>query len=211
VNMAGKPSSPPWLTLAREIYTLSQAGLAYSKNDFDLERYQRLQEISAEIMAGQSALEKEAILESFSIQAGYPTPKVDVRGAVIRDGKILLVQEITDGRWSLPGGWADLGESPQEMVEREVLEESGMQVKARKVIAVYDACNFQPLEFWHAYKIIFLCDILGGEPTPSYETPDVRFFDPADLPPLSQNRTNQRILDEIFAHFADPDRPTAFD
>ncbi|MDX9992201.1 MAG: NUDIX hydrolase [Anaerolineales bacterium] len=209
--MAGKPPSPQWLTLAREIYTLSQAGLAYSKNDFDLERYQRLQEISAEIIAGQSALEKEAILESFSIQAGYPTPKVDVRAAVIRDGKILLVQEITDGCWSLPGGWADLGESPQEMVEREVLEESGMTVRAKKVIAVYDANNFAPLEFWHAYKVIFLCKILDGEPTPSMETPAVDFFDPANLPPFSQNRTNQRILNEILAHIADPNRPAAFD
>lgn len=206
-----KDTPPHWLCLARELYTLSQAGLAYSKNDFDLERYHRLQEISAEIIAGQSVLEKEAVLESFSIQAGYPTPKVDVRGAVIRDGKILLVQEITDGCWSLPGGWADLGESPQEMVEREVLEESGMTVKAQKVLAVYDANRVNPLEFYHAYKITFLCEIIGGEPTPSYETPDVRFFDPADLPPLSPFRTNQRILDEIFAHIANPDRPTAFD
>jgi ADP-ribose pyrophosphatase YjhB (NUDIX family) len=200
-----------WLTLAREIYTLSQAGLAYSKNDFDLERYRRLQEISAEIIAGQSGLEKEAILESFSIQAGYPTPKVDVRGAVIRDGKILLVQEVTDGCWSLPGGWADLGESPQEMVEREVLEESGMTVKAQKVLAVYDACHFLPLEFWHAYKIVFLCKIISGEPTPSMETPAVDFFTLANLPPFSPNRTNQRIINEIFAHLADPARPTAFD
>jgi ADP-ribose pyrophosphatase YjhB (NUDIX family) len=200
-----------WLRLARDLYTMSQAGLAYSKNDFDLERYHRLQEISAEIIAGQSKLEKEAILESFSIQAGYPTPKVDVRGAVARDGKILLVQEVTDGCWSLPGGWADLGESPREMVEREVLEESGMTVKARKVVAVYDANNFAPLEFWHAYKVIFLCEILGGEPTPSMETPDVGFFAPEKLPPLSKNRTNQRIIEEIFVHLADPNRPTSFD
>jgi ADP-ribose pyrophosphatase YjhB (NUDIX family) len=207
--MTKNPSS--WLSLARELYTLSQAGLAYSKNDFDLERYHRLQEISAEIIAGQSTLEKEAILESFAMQNGYPTPKVDVRGAVVRDGKILLVQEITDGNWSLPGGWADLGESPREMVEREVLEESGMQVKAQKVVAVYDACNFQPLEFWHAYKIVFLCEILGGEPAPSMETPAVGFFSPDNLPPLSKNRTNPRILDEVFAHLADPNRPTSFD
>jgi ADP-ribose pyrophosphatase YjhB (NUDIX family) len=204
-------SETDWLCLARELYTLSQAGLAYSKNDFDLERYRRLQEISAEIIAGQSALEKEAILESFSIQAGYPTPKVDVRGAVVRDGKILLVQEVTDGCWSLPGGWADLGESPQEMVEREVLEESGMTVRAKKVLAIYDANNFAPLEFWHAYKVVFLCEIISGEPTPSHETPDVHFFYPANLPPFSQNRTNQRIIDEIFAHLADPARPTDFD
>ncbi len=209
--MAGKQIPPQWLTLAREIYTLSQAGLAYSKNDFDLERYRRLQEISAEIISGQSALEKEAILESFSIQAGYPTPKVDVRGAVIRDGKILLVQEITDGRWALPGGWADLGESPQEMVEREVLEESGLTVKARKVVAVYDANRVDPLEFYHAYKVIFLCERISGEPTPSYETPDVRFFDPAELPPLSPFRTTPRIIAEIFAHLANPARPTDFD
>lgn len=203
--------TPPWLSLARELYTLSQAGLAYSKNDFDLERYRRLQEISAEIIAGQSALEKEAILKSFSIQAGYPTPKVDVRGAVVRDGKILLVQEVTDGCWSLPGGWADLGESPLEMVEREVLEESGMQVRAKKVIAIYDANNFAPLEFWHAYKVVFLCEIISGEPTPSMETPAVGFFTPDSLPPLSKNRTTQRIIDEIFVHLADPARPTAFD
>jgi ADP-ribose pyrophosphatase YjhB (NUDIX family) len=157
-------------------------------------------------------LEKEAILESFSIQAGYPTtPKVDVRGAVVRDGKILLVQELTDGCWSLPGGWADLGQSPREMVEREVLEESGMTVRAKKVVAIYDANNFAPLEFWHAYKVVFLCDILGGEPTPSMETPAVDFFSPDSLPPLSKNRTNQRILDEIFAHLADPNRSTYFD
>jgi ADP-ribose pyrophosphatase YjhB (NUDIX family) len=204
-------NSLDWLSLARELYTMSQAGLAYSKNDFDLERYHRLQEISAEIISGQSKLEKEAILESFAIQDGYPTPKVDVRGAVVRDGKILLVQEITDGCWSLPGGWADLGQSPREMVEREVLEESGMTVRAKKVVAIYDANNFAPLEFWHAYKIVFLCDILGGEPTPSMETPAVDFFSPDSLPPLSKNRTNQRILDEIFAHLADPARPTSFD
>jgi ADP-ribose pyrophosphatase YjhB (NUDIX family) len=206
-----KKDTPQWLSLAREIYTLSQAGLAYSKNDFDLERYQRLQEISAEIIAGQSKLEKEAILESFAIQNGYPTPKVDVRGAVIREGKILLVQEVTDGCWSLPGGWADLGESPLEMVEREVLEESGMTVKAQKVVAIYDANRVNPLEFYHAYKVIFLCEIISGEPTSSMETPAVGFFNPQDHPPLSSFRTNQRILDEIFAHVADPNRPTAFD
>jgi ADP-ribose pyrophosphatase YjhB (NUDIX family) len=204
-------SKTDWLTLARELYTMSQAGLAYSKNDFDLERYRRLQEISAEIIAGQSKLEKEAILEIFAIQNGYPTPKVDVRGAVVREGKILLVQEVTDGFWSLPGGWADLGQSPREMAEREVLEESGMRVKAQKVVAIYDANRVEPFEFYHAYKIIFLCNILGGEPTPSMETPSVGWFAPDSLPPLSLFRTNQRIIEEIFAHLADPVRPTAFD
>lgn len=203
--------TPKWLTHARELYSLAQAGLAYSKNDFDLERYHRLQEISAEMMASHSRLEKEAILESFKIQAGYATPKIDVRGAVIRDGKILLVKEVTDGCWALPGGWGDLGVAPSKMVEREVLEESGFEVKARKVLAIYDANRLDPLEFYHAYKIIFLCEILGGEATTSMETPAVGFFAHHDLPPLSIYRTNQKMVDEVFAHLADPSQPTFFD
>lgn len=203
--------TPQWLTLAREIFSLAQSGLAYSKNEFDLARYRRLQEISAEIIASQSDLEKEAILTGFSALIGYPTPKVDVRGAVIRDGKILLVKELSDGRWALPGGWADLGDSPRQMVEREMIEESGLTVRASKVAAIYNANLIQPLEFYHAYKIVFLCEYVSGEPRPSYETPDAGFFSPDALPPLSTNRTSQRIIDEVLAHAADPNRPTTFE
>lgn len=203
--------TPHWLAHAREIYSLAQAGLAYSKNEFDLERYHRLQEICAEIIASHSRLEQEVILKSFSMQAGYATPKIDVRGAVIRDGKILLVQEVTDKHWALPGGWGDLGFSPSEMVEREVLEESGFQVKASKVLAIYDANRLDPLEFYHAYKIIFLCEIMGGEATTSMETPAVGFFSPGKIPPLSVHRTSPKMIDEVFAHLAEPTRPTTFD
>ena len=202
---------PTWLAWAREIFSLSQAGLAYSKNEFDLQRYRRLQEISAEIVASQSELEKAEILGDFTKQTGYATPKIDVRGAVIRDGKILLVQERADNCWSMPGGWADLGDSPAEMVVREVWEESGLRVRAAKVVAVYDATRIQPYEFWHAYKIVFLCELLGGELTPSYETLAVDFFDPEDLPPLSKYRTNEAMIREVYAHVAEPGRPAAFD
>ena len=205
-------SEPPnWLAWAREIFSLSQAGLAYSKNEFDLQRYHRLQEITAEIIASQSELEKAAILSDFTKQVGYATPKIDVRGAVIRDGKILLVQERADNCWAMPGGWADLGESPAEMVVREVWEESGMKVRAQKVVAVYDAARIQPYEFWHAYKIIFLCELLGGELTTSLETLAADFFDPQNLPPLSKYRTNEAMIREIYAHIAEPGRPAAFD
>jgi len=200
-----------WLTWAREIYALAQAGLAYSKNEFDLDRYRRLQEISAEIIASQSGLEKASVSKSFSMQAGYPTPKVDVRGAVIRDGKILLVQERVDGRWSMPGGWADLGDSPSEMAVREVREESGFNVRAKKVIAVFDANRIQPMEFYHSYKLIFLCELVGGEAQVSNETLAVDFFDPAHLPELSSMRTNEKMIQEVLAHIEDENRRTAFD
>ena len=177
--------SPKWLEWAREIFSLSQSGITYSGNQYDIERYKRLQEITAEMIASQSEIAKESVLESFSMQAGYITPKIDVRGAVIRAGKILLIQERADGKWAMPGGWADLGNAPASVAEREVFEESGFHVKAEKVVAVIDANRIEPMEFYHAYKIIFLCQLLGGEPRISHETLAVDFFDLNNLPPLS--------------------------
>ena len=200
-----------FLNLAREIFSLSQAGLAYCKNEFDLGRYRRLQEIAAEMLASQSELTRESVLNSFSMQAGYITPKIDVRGAVVRDGKILLVHERIDNRWAMPGGWADLGEVPSEMVAREVREESGFEVRVEKLVAVYDANRIEPMEFYHAYKLIFLCTIIGGEPQTSIETLGVDFFAPDTLPPLSEFRTNRTMIAEVFAHLAAPNRPTYFE
>ena len=203
--------TPKWLTWAREIYSLSQSGLTYTENEYDRERYKRLQEITAEIIASQAEVSKEGVLESFSMQAGYITPKIDVRGAVVRENKILLIQERADEKWAMPGGWADLGNAPASVAEREVWEESGFRVKAEKVVAVIDANRIEPMEFFHAYKLIFLCKLLSGEPRTSYETLAVDFFDLNDLPPLSYYRTNKNMLREVFAHVQDPNRPTAFD
>jgi len=203
--------TPKWLGWAQEIYSLSQSGLTYSENQYDIERYKRLQEITAEIIASLSETSKEAVLEGFSMQAGYITPKIDVRGAVIRENKILLIQERADGRWAMPGGWADLGNAPASVAEREVWEESGYHVKAEKVLAVMDANRIQPMEFYHAYKIIFLCKLLDGEPRLSHETLALDFFDPSHLPPLSGYRTNEAMIQEVFAHVKDPNRRTAFD
>lgn len=200
-----------WMDWAREIFSLSQAGLTYSENEFDIERYKRLQEISAEMIESQSKISKEDALESFSMQAGYATPKIDVRGAVMRDNKILLIQERADGKWAMPGGWADLGDTPASVVEREVWEESGYRVKVGKVVAVLDANRIEPMEFYHAFKIIFLCTLIDGEPRISHETMAVDFFDLNHLPPLSMYRTNEAMLQEVFAHVNDPNRWTAFD
>jgi ADP-ribose pyrophosphatase YjhB (NUDIX family) len=200
-----------WLDLARELYSMSQSGITYCKNHYDLHNYKRLQEMSAEIIVAHSELSKETVLETFRTQAGYATPKIDVRGAVIRDGKILLVQEIADNKWALPGGWADIGDKPSAMVEREVLEESGFAVHTVKVVAIYDANRMDPMEFFHAYKIIFLCEILGGEARASHETLAVDFFEMDNLPELSTARTDERMLKEVFAHVHDTQRVTAFD
>ncbi len=203
---------PRWLAWAREIQALSQTGLTYSLNEYEVQRYRRLSEIAAEIVREHTRLEPQPVLDGFLSQLGYATPKVDVRGAVVRDNTILLVQERNDGRWAMPGGWAEVGERPSEMVVREVWEESGFRVVPRKVIGVFDANrDGRPLEFYHAYKVVFLCDIIGGQACPSHETLAVEFFPFDDLPPLSSNRTHDRHLAEVLAHLRDPNRPTAFD
>jgi ADP-ribose pyrophosphatase YjhB (NUDIX family) len=203
---------PHWLAWAREIQSLSQTGLTYSESDYDTQRYRRLMEIAAEIIGSQTDFPEARLVENFLAQPGYATPKVDVRGAVVREDRILLVQESADGYWCMPGGWADVGDRPSETVAREVWEESGFEVAPYKVVGVYDANRSgRPLEFYHAYKIVFLCRTLGGAPRPSDETLAVDFFTLDDLPPLSTNRTNQRHLREVFAHIQDPGRSAAFD
>ena len=205
-------STPCWLAWAQEIQALSQTGLTFSESEYDTLRYQRLMEIAGEIVHKQTGLPLDSLLQDFRMQPGYATPKVDVRGAVLRNGKILLVQERADERWCMPGGWADVGDLPSEMVIREVWEESGFDVLPAKVVGVFDANREgTPLEFYHAYKIVFLCELTGGRARPSSETLAVGFFDFDDLPSLSSSRTNKRHLAEVLAHLGDPNRPAMFD
>jgi ADP-ribose pyrophosphatase YjhB (NUDIX family) len=211
-HMTNERAVPRWLEWAREIQALSQTGLTYSETDYNTQRYRRLLEIAAEIVESAATLPRESVLESFRMQAGYATPKVDVRAAVTREGKILLVQEKSDGRWCMPGGWADVGETPSAAAAREAREESGFTVVPRAVVGIYDA-NRQatPLEFYHAYKIVFRCELTGGEARPSAETQGVDFFGLDGLPPLSTQRTNERHLADVRAHLKVTHPPTVFD
>jgi ADP-ribose pyrophosphatase YjhB (NUDIX family) len=213
-DMTRVPSQPGerWLAWARELQGLAQTGLTYATGPYDVERYKRLMEIAAEILSAHTGESTGPIVAAFMREPGYATPKIDVRGAVVQDGKILLVQERSDGKWCMPGGWADIDELPSEMVVREVREESGFVVVPRKVVGVFDANRTGvPRNFFHAYKVVFLCELLGGVATPSNETSAVAFFDFADLPELSENRTHARHLREIQAHLTEPGRMAAFD
>ncbi len=204
--------TPRWLDWAREIQSLAQTGLAFTQSHYDRQTFERYAQIAAEILAEHSDLDPVLIRKVFSLEPGYATPKVDVRAAVIREGRILLVCEKADGRWAMPGGWADVGDRPSQAAERETLEESGFEVQAAKLVGAFDANRGETASvFFHAVKLIFLCDFLGGTARVSAETLAVDFFDFDDLPPLSEQRTNQRHLDEIRAHLRDPLRPTAFD
>ena len=205
-------SVPSWLAWARELQALAQTGLTFTGGHYDTLRYSRLIELAAEITAAHTGGLSVELAADFLKQPGYATPKIDVRGAVVRDGRILLVQERVDGKWCMPGGWADIDEVPSAMVAREVLEESGFLVEPRKVVGVFDANRSgTPREFFHAYKIVFLCDIVGGEARGSDETLAAEFFPFDSLPPLSSQRTHERHLAEVREHLLNPGRPAAFD
>ncbi len=203
---------PRWLEWAREIQALSQTGYHYAKDEYQRERYHRLTEIAAEIVSEYSNLYFDGLMQIFSAQQGYATPKVDVRGAVFRNGELLLVREISDGGWTMPGGWADIEELPSQAAEREVWEEAGFRVRARRVVGVYDANRISPMEVFHAYKIMFLCDLIEGEARPSTETSEVAFFGFKDIPEnLSGERTKDRQIRDAFAALADPAWIAVFD
>ena len=203
---------PRWLEWAREIQALAQTGMNYAADDFNRQRYRRLMTIAAEITAEHTSLTQETVEKAFLSARGYATPKISVRGAVFRGGKILLVRDRDDGGWCLPGGWADVGEPPAAMVEREVLEESGLRVRAVHLVGVYDINREDgQREILHAYDLVFLCDDLGGEPGPSNETSAAGFFGWKEIPPLSKSRTSLRYLEEAFFHRRNPRLPAVFD
>jgi ADP-ribose pyrophosphatase YjhB (NUDIX family) len=204
---------PPWLLWARELQAMAQTGLTFAKDPYDLERYRRLREIALAMLAQGSDSRIEPIRDLFEQELGYPTPKVDVRGAVIVEQRILMVREISDGGWTLPGGWADVNQSARECVEREIREESGFEARAFKLAAVYDyqRQRHRRAHPYSIYKMFFLCELMGGAARASMETSEVGFFALDALPPLSTGRATESQIARMFEHWRDPSMRTEFD
>jgi ADP-ribose pyrophosphatase YjhB (NUDIX family) len=201
-----------WIQWTQRLAAIAQSGLTYAHDPFDIERYTALRELAADVIAehtGTSALDVDAF---FGQEVGYATPKIDVRGVVFQAGRILMVRERSDGGWTLPGGWADVLDSPSTAVEREIDEESGYQTRATKILAVFDRNRHpHPPQAFHVWKIFIHCDILGGAPRASIETDGIAFFARDELPELSTTRVTEHQLALMFAHIDDPHRPTDFD
>lgn len=203
---------PKWLEWAKQLQAISQAGLTYSKDIYDLERFELIRKISIEILSQHTDADQEMIKHLFANETGYATPKVDIRGVVFKDHKILMVKENTDGGWSLPGGWGDIGLSPSEVVVKEVKEESGFDVKAVKLIGILDKkCHPHPPSPYHVYKIFILCEIIGGQAKEGIETSAVDFFAKDQLPQLSEERITKSQIQLAFKHLYHSQEPAAFD
>ena len=204
---------PQWLRIARELRAIAQTGLTFSADRFDRQRYERLRELAGSLLALGSGADYDMILSILREDNGYATPKVDVRGAAFVDGRVLMVREISDGNWTLPGGWADVNQTAGECVVREIAEESGFEARILKLAAVYDyqRSNRPARHMDSIYKIFFICEITGGAARVSDETSEVAFFGRGELPPLSQGRTTAAQIDRMFHHAEHPELATDFD
>jgi len=195
-----------WLTWSRELHSIAQAGLTYAGNGYDLQRYARLREIAADLTAALADAPPEPVRMALLSERGYLTPKLDVRAAVHDEaGRILLVRETADGGWTLPGGWADVGEGPVEGAVREVREESGYLVEGVRLLGIYDKTRWgAPANPFYTLTALVGCRLLGGEPTTSIETDGVDWFARDAVPMLSQARTPPALLARVFEHHDDP-------
>jgi ADP-ribose pyrophosphatase YjhB (NUDIX family) len=209
-------SQQDWLGWVERLQAIAQAGLELSDGPYDRERYLALRALATEIAAAHlelgSPAERRRLDELLAGDGGYPTPKVDVRALVRRGREVLLVRERVDGRWSLPGGWADVGWSPAAMVEREVAEESGFQVRARRLLALWDRARHNSNPSLHSvYKVAVACDLLGGTARPSVETLDVGWFDADALPELSTDRITAAQIARLIELDDHPELPPDLD
>ena len=201
-----------WLKWAIEIQSLSQIGLTYTKDVYDRERYQRLREISAEMLAEKTEVSIEKVKDLFCNETGYQTPKLDTRAAIFRNNKILLVHE-NNGTWSLPGGWCDVLESVKSNTEKEVREETGLNVKAVKIISIQDRNKHnKPVYVYGVCKIFVLCEVINGKFVENIETTEIRYFSLQDLPHnLAEEKTNKEQIEMCFKAYLNENWQTQFD
>lgn len=187
-----------WLQWAVELQAIAQGGLFYGKDKFDLERYERIREISAEMISYKTEIPVEKVKDLFCNDIGYQTPKIDTRAAIFKDGKILLVHE-ANGTWALPGGWVDVNVSVEENTIKEVREEAGLDVKVKRVIAVQDREKHNlPVYAYKVCKIFMQCEVIGGEFVSNIETTGYDYFGLEELPCLAEEKNNREQIEMCF-------------
>ena len=206
------PSGPQWLRWVKRLQAIAQDGLTYSEDDYDLGRYEQLRELASEMLAAHSTGTLEEARDLLALETGPATPKVDVRAVVFKGDRILLVKEPNEAGWSVPGGWADVGESPSEAAARETLEESGYRVRPVRLLAAHDRDRHgHPPMTYHVYKLAYLCEILDDEPLSDVDSNGASFFEGKEIPELSVTRVTRAQISRFFEQHSDPTLSTDFD
>ena len=200
------------LDRARRLLALAHTGLHYTENEFEKERYEEVIRIATDLIANGEAYRADHLQAVWQVEAGYVTPKLDVRGAIFRGEEVLLVRERSDGHWTVPGGFADVNESPSVAILKEIEQESGYTARIVKLAAVHDRnIHNYPAFMFHLWKLLFVCEITGGAPQESMETDGVGFFRLDALPMLSTGRITAAQLRMLHKHYLNPQLATEFD
>ena len=201
------------LNLIKRIQALSDTGLVYAEKEYDRERYGELRQISLRLLAIIANRPLSVMQDFYMPVMDYPTPKVDVRGLVLNDAReVLMVKESEDDKWTIPGGWADVGYTPSEVMEKEIEEETGLKTKVVRLLAIYDKkCHPHPPQPFYIYKLNFLCTICGGELRHSFDIKDVGFFPIDKLPELSEDRILESQLRQLYKMVMDGGHEVYFD
>lgn len=201
----------PWLTWAVEIQSIAQCGLAYTDNVYEIERYERLRDIAAEMLSYKTDIPVDKVKTLFCNEEGYQTPKLDTRAAIFKDNKILLVHE-KNGTWSMPGGWVDVLESIASNTAKEVREEAGLNVEVERVIAIQDRNRHNvPVYAYGVCKVFLLCNVTGGSFVENIETTGYDYFTLENLPPLAEEKCNKEQIEMCFQAYADENWKVQFD
>lgn len=200
-----------WLQWAMELQSLAQVGLTYGKDVYDKERYERIREISAEIISNMSDIPFIKVKDIFCNEIGYQTPKLETRASIFESGKILLVRE-NNGKWSLPGGWCDVNVSVGENTVKEVKEESGLDVVADRIIAIQDRAKHNlPVYAYGVCKVFVQCSVIGGQFEKNIETTEYGYFEVDNLPELSTEKNNEEQIKMCFDAYHSEEWKTLFD
>ena len=201
------------LEMIKRIKSLSDTGLIYAQNEYEKERYEELRSISLKLLGIVSNKPFSALTDFFMPNKDYPTPKVDIRGLALNKAKeVLLVKEKLDGKWSLPGGWGDIGFSPSEVIKKEIFEETGLNSRVLRLIAIYDKkCHPHPPQPFYVYKLVFLCEILPGKFNTSFDIEEARYFNIKSLPELSEDRILKSQIDQLYQKTVNGDQTVYFD
>ena len=202
------------LTYCKRINALAEIGLTYTENPYDTDRYEELRNISRQMMGEITGQSVELIEYFFLNEREYKTPQVDIRAVVFDDeDRLLMVREKVDGMWSLPGGWADIGFSPSEVVVKEVKEETGLDVAPERLLAIFDKkCHpHRPPQLNYVYKIFIGCRLLGGSLKTAFDTLGASFFRENDIPQLSEERVTMSQINLMFDYHRHPNKSAMFD
>lgn len=200
------------LDQARRLLAVAQSGLHYTRNEFERERYEEIAQLAAQLLSNEAQYTAKQLRDAWIVEDGYSTPKLDVRGAMFRGDTVLLVRERSDGKWTVPGGFADVNETPSMSILKEIEQESGYTARVLKLAAVHDRNKHNYPQFmFHLWKLLFVCEITGGQARVSSETDGVEFFPLTELPPLSTGRITAEQIQLLYRHHVQADLPTEFD